>query len=84
MRSVAINLRTELTPEAPDRVLAAIKAQDGVVTAGHLSPGAAHPEIRRMSYAYVEDGVDLAAAIDALAKIPGVDSVSVPAERRLV
>ena len=53
MRSITFSFRPDLPPGVQEQTLARINAQDGIHKAGALHPGATHPLLSRLGYAYV-------------------------------
>jgi hypothetical protein len=67
------------------RTIARAVGRAGVAGAGYVSAGLTDPEIRvrRIAYAYIEDGGDLNNVVDVLSDIEGVHSVQEHAARGL-
>jgi hypothetical protein len=84
MRSVLFNFRAEVPPERQAAMLAQIGTWEGIHRTAPLTPHARRAEVRRMCYAYVEDGVDIEEMMRRLSALPEVEAVSMPAERRLI
>jgi hypothetical protein len=83
MRSVVFNVRPEVGREERADLLTRLGRLPGVHRAAALSPNSSSPVTRRMCYAYVNDGADIEAVRDQIARQPEVESADVPAERRL-
>ena len=55
-----------------------------VIKASRLKPDATRDELRRFCYAMINDNAETNRIIERIKKLPGVESVDEPAERRLV
>jgi hypothetical protein len=83
MRSVVFNVRPGVGREEQASLLSRLSRLPGVHRAAALSPNSRSPVVRRMCYAYVNDGADIGAVRDQIAGLPEVESVDLPAERGL-
>jgi len=84
MELVNFSFRPEVTAEQQASVLDQIKRWNSVIKARPLKPGAKHPNIRRLSYAYITDDADVTATVERLSNLPEIESAEVPAKRYLV
>lgn len=83
MRSVTINFRPDTPRDRQERVLEAIRQNAAVGTVGYFDPGSQHPVVSRMAFAYVRDEASIDDLMKTLQAVPEIESVSLPAERRL-
>jgi hypothetical protein len=84
MRSIVFNVRPEVGPQEQATLLTRLGRLPGIHRAAALSPSSKSPVVRRMCYAYVNDGADVQALRDQIAGLPEVESADLPAERRLI
>ncbi len=84
MQSIVFNVRPDLKEEGQANLLADVGALPGVRKAAALRPNSKNASVRRMYYAEVADGVDVNALVGQITALSGVETASVPAERRLV
>lgn len=84
MRSVTFNFRPDVSIEQQDHVLERINTWSDVRKASRLKPGAKHPALSRMAYAYVTGDADIAGLVGRLSNLPEIESASIPPTRRLV
>ena len=84
MRSVMFNFAPQVPAQQQEEVLRQIGAWDSISKTARLSPGARHPDVLRMGYAYVEDDADIDSVVQRLSALPEIESAHVPAERRLL
>lgn len=84
MRSVTFNFRPGISMDQQEHVLKHVNTWGDVRKASRLKPGAKHPLLSRMAYAYVTGDADLGDLVKRLSSLPEVESASIPSRRRLV
>ena len=84
MRSVTFSFRPDVSTDRQDHVLRQLNTWGDIRKASRLKPGATHPLLSRMAYAYVADDVDINGLVGRLAKLPEIEAASIPPTRRLV
>jgi hypothetical protein len=84
MQAITFNFKADVEPDQQEAELAKINAWQGVQIAGRTQPDTPDPEISRMGYVYLEENSDPTEIADQLAKIPVIETVSIPSKRRLV
>jgi hypothetical protein len=80
-RTLAVVLRTGLTPEREDAVLRAIADWDGVRTAGRVNPRAKHPRLRRLACVEVVTEHDVNQVLYRLEGVAEIETAARAAER---
>lgn len=83
MAAITFRFRSEASEEERDQGVREISAWEGVLGAGPLKPDARDPRIQAMYYADLDDS-EADQIIERISGIPGVESVTRPAQRKLI
>jgi hypothetical protein len=83
MKVVSFSFKPDVPHQRRGKIIGQIGKWKSVRKAVPLLPGAKHPEVSRMYYAYVDDDADVSELTSRLEEVPEIESASVPAERHL-
>ena len=84
MASIMFQFRDKASPEDVEAGLREIQSWVEVRHSGPLKPDAKDLRLQRMCYADLEKNAEAGELAKKIAKLPGVESVATPAQRKLV